>query len=197
MMRIILALVTAGLLGVSAPALAGELQAPAPVSAGSAEQGYLIGPGDVLDISVWKDDALTRSCVVRPDGFIAFPLIGDIYASGKTVVELKSEMEAKLKRYVPEVVLFIDVKQINSLIVYVIGKVNSPGRLLLGVDVTVLQALATAGGPNVFAKERDIKVFRQGKEETTIFPFDYDEVVDGKRLEQNIHLKRGDVIVVP
>jgi polysaccharide export outer membrane protein len=106
-------------------------------------------------------------------------------------------MEGKLKRFVPEVVLFIDVKQINSMIIYVIGKVNNPGRFLLTVDVDVLQALSTAGGLNAFAKGRKIKIFRQGDNETTIFPFDYDEVVDGKHLEQNIHLKRGDVVVIP
>ncbi|HUJ16762.1 MAG TPA: polysaccharide biosynthesis/export family protein [Nitrospirota bacterium] len=198
MVRIILALVMAGLLGLSSPALAAGLGEPTPSpAAGIAEQGYLIGPGDVLDISVWKDEALTRSCVVRPDGFISFPLIGDIPTADKTVFELKSEMEGKLKRFVPEVVLSIDVKQINSMIIYVIGKVNSPGRFMLGVDVNVLQALATAGGLNVFAKGRKIRIFRHGSNETTIFPFDYDEVVDGTHLEQNIHLKRGDVVVVP
>jgi polysaccharide export outer membrane protein len=198
MVRTILALVMAGLLGVSSPALSEELNEPAPSpAAGSVEQGYLIGPGDVLDVSVWKDEALTRSCVVRPDGFISFPLIGDVPATGKTVLELKSEMEGKLNRFVPGVVLSIEVKQINSLIIYVIGKVNNPGRFILGVDVNVLQALATAGGLNVFAKGRKIKVFRHGNNETTIFPFDYDEVVDGKHLEQNIHLRRGDVVVIP
>jgi polysaccharide export outer membrane protein len=187
-----------GLLGLSTTALSEEAKEPSePPAAMGVEQGYLIGPGDVLEISVWKDEALTRTCVVRPDGFISFPLIGDFSVSGKTVRELKSIMESKLKRYVPELVLFIDVKQINSLVVYVIGKVNSPGRFLLGVDVNVLQALATAGGLNIFAKGNKIEIIRQGNDETTIFPFDYDQVVDGKRLEQNIHLRRGDVIVVP
>jgi len=187
-----------GLLGVWSPVFSEGSTEPA-LSAGeeSMEQGYLIGPSDVLEVSVWKDEALTRSCVVRPDGFISFPLIGDVPAAGKTVLELKSEMERKLNRFVPGVVLLIDIKQINSLIIYVIGKVNNPGRFVLGVDVTVLQALAAAGGLNVFAKGRKIKIFRSGKDETTIFPFDYDEVVDGKHLEQNIHLMRGDVVVVP
>ncbi|MGC1454681.1 MAG: polysaccharide biosynthesis/export family protein [Nitrospirota bacterium] len=161
------------------------------------ETGYLIGPGDVLDISVWKDEALTRSCVVRPDGFISFPLIGEIPAAGRTALQLKAAMETRLSRYVPGVELSLELKQINSLIIYVIGKVNSPGRFALSVDVNVLQALATAGGLNVFAKRDKIKVFRQGTNETTIFPFDYDSVVEGKRLEQNIHLKRGDVVVIP
>jgi polysaccharide export outer membrane protein len=163
----------------------------------TSESGYLIGPGDVLDISVWKDEALTRSCVVRPDGFISFPLVGEIPAAGRTALQLKAAMEAKLSRFVPGVDLSLELKQINSLIIYVIGKVNSPGRFTLSVDVNVLQALATAGGLNVFAKGSKIKVFRQGIHETTIFPFDYDSVIEGKRLEQNIHLKRGDVVVIP
>lgn len=199
MARIILVLVMVGLAGIASPVLSQELSVPvpAPAAAANVEQGYRIGAGDVLEVSVWKDETLTRSCVVRPDGFISFPLVGDVSASGKTVAELKSELEGKLKRFVPEVILFIDAKQINSLVVYVIGKVNSPGRILLGVDVNVLQALATAGGLNPFAKSRKIKIFRHGSSETTIFPFNYDEVVDGERLEQNIHLKRGDVVVVP
>ena len=198
MARTLLILAMAGLLGFAFPAFAERAGDRAPSkAAGSAEQGYLIGPGDVLDVSVWKDEALTRSCVVRPDGFISFPLVGDISASGKTVLELKSEMEDTLKRFVPGVVLYIDVKQINSLIIYVIGKVNNPGRFSMVVDVDVLQALATAGGLNAFAKGRKIKIFRHGSNETSIFPFDYDEVVDGKHLEQNIHLMRGDVVVVP
>jgi len=161
------------------------------------EGDYLIGPGDVLDISVWKDEALTRSCVVRPDGAISFPLIGDIKATGKTPSQLKAEMEGKLDRYVPGGVLSLEVKQINSLIIYVIGKVNAPGRFIMNANVNVLQAIAAAAGLNPFAKRNKIKVYRQGKNATIIFPFQYDEVIEGNRLEQNIRLMRGDVIVVP
>ncbi len=216
MFQKIIVLMIAGSVGLCSPSLSraeGEVPAPpattlslpdgtasdavSPSAAASAEQGYLIGPGDVLDISVWKDDALTRACVVRPDGYISFPLVGDVPASGRTVRQLKSDMERKLSSYVPGVVLSLEVKQINSMIVFVIGKVNNPGRFLLSVDVNVLQALATAGGLNPFAKRSKIKIFRQGSNETTIYPFDYDDVVEGKHLEQNIYLRRGDVVVVP
>ncbi|MFH2075029.1 MAG: polysaccharide biosynthesis/export family protein [Pseudomonadota bacterium] len=158
---------------------------------------YIIGPGDVLDISVWKDEALTRIPIVRPDGFIAFPLIGDIRAAGKSVLQLKTEMEGKLVRYVPDIVLFLDIKQANSMIIYVIGRVNTPGRFNLNTDVNVLQALATAGGLNIFAKRDKIKIFREENGKTKLIPFEYDEVVEGKRLEQNVRLKKGDVVVVP
>ena len=158
---------------------------------------YLIGPGDVLDIAAWKDEALTRSCVVRPDGIISFPLIGEVQAAGRTATQLKTEIETKLERYVPDVTLSLEVKQVNSMIIYVIGKVNSPGRFILNANIDVLQALATAGGLNVFAKGGYIKIFRQENNKTTILPFDYDQLVKGKRLEQNISLNRGDVVVVP
>ncbi len=173
------------------------LNAESPSTKVPAEGGYIIGPGDVLDIAVWKDEALTRSCTVRPDGLISFPLIGDIQAAGRTASQLKAEIEKRLEPYVPEANLYMDIKQVNSLIIYVIGRVNTPGRFVMNTNVDVLQALATAGGLNVYAKRNRIKVFRRGKNETTILPFEYDEVVDGKRLEQNIRLKRGDVVVIP
>lgn len=163
----------------------------------SAHEEYLVGPGDVLDISVWKDEALTRSCTVRPDGLISFPLIGDIQAAGRTASQLKAEIETRLERFVPKANLYMDIKQVNSLIIYVIGRVNAPGRFIMNTNVDVLQALATAGGLNVYAKRNRIKIFRRENNETAIFPFAYDEVIDGKRLEQNIRLKRGDVVVIP
>jgi polysaccharide biosynthesis/export protein len=158
---------------------------------------YTVGPGDVLDISVWKDEALTKSLVVLPDGKISFPLIGEFSVGGKTVSQIKGEIEAKIIRYVPNVVLSVDVRQINSMVVYVIGKVNNPGRFVMNGNLNVLQALASAGGLNPFAKKDKIKIFHQDGERTVIHPFDYEEVAAGANLGQNISLKRGDVIVVP
>lgn len=158
---------------------------------------YIIGPGDMLDISVWKDEALTKTVVVLPDGMIAFPLIGEMKAEGKTVAELKQEMEQRLARYVSDLILNVEVRQSNSMLVYVIGRVNNPGRQVLNSRITVLQALAMAGGPNPFAKKDNIRVFRQEGPSTNSFRFRYDDVVEGKHLEDNIVLQRGDVIVVP
>jgi polysaccharide export outer membrane protein len=207
MLQNILILVIAGMIGISLPVMSWAAngdsaqveaaQSRTPFDAAPEDEPYIIGLGDVLDISVWKDEALTRSCIVRPDGTISFPLIGDLHASGKTTSQLKAEIEKKLDRYVPGVTLSVDIKQINSMMIYVIGKVNAPGRFTINADIDVLQALATAGGLNIYAKRNKIKIFRDGKNETTIFPFEYDEVVDGRRLEQNIKLKRGDVVVVP
>ena len=158
---------------------------------------YVIGPGDVLDISVWKDEALTKLVTVLPDGKISFPLIGEVKAAGKTVAVLHKELEIKLNRFVPDVSLSMMVSQVNSMLIYVIGRVNSPGRFVLNTQVNVLQALAMAGGLNPFAKRGKIKIFREEGTETKTFSFDYDEVSKGEALEQNIRLQRGDVIVVP
>jgi polysaccharide export outer membrane protein len=158
---------------------------------------YIIGPGDILYISVWRDDVLTKDVVVLPDGKISFPLIGEVDAGGRKLKELKQEMESRLSSYVQDVVLSIDVKQVNSMVVYVIGRVNNPGRQILNTNVTVLQSLAAAGGLNPFARRSKIKIIRQTENMTQVFKFDYDDVADGSNLEQNIILKRGDVIVVP
>jgi polysaccharide export outer membrane protein len=158
---------------------------------------YLIGPGDVLSISVWKDESLTQTIPVRPDGKISFPLIGEIMAGGKSVSQVKEEIEKKITRYVPEPVVSVGVQAINSLLVYVIGRVNNPGRFVLNTNINALQALAMAGGCNSFANKNDIKIFREGQGGTQILKFRYDDVTDGTHLEENVTLHRGDIIVVP
>jgi polysaccharide export outer membrane protein len=158
---------------------------------------YIIGAGDVLYISVWKDEALTGDVVVLPDGSISFPLVGSIPASGKTVAALKKDLEESIKRYVPEPVLTVAVKTVNSMFIYVIGRVNNPGRFVLNAPINVLQALSMAGGVNPFADNNDIKIMRSEGTRTTVFKFRYNDVSKGKNLEQNITLKRGDVIIVP
>ena len=157
---------------------------------------YIIGAGDILEISVWKDPALTRQVVVLPDGTFSFPLVGRFPADGKTVEELSTAMVARLTRYIPEPDLSVIVQQVNSQVVYVIGKVNRPGHFPLNRNIDVLQALAMAGGLNVFADEKDIRIFRKTKNQTLVIPFNYRAVTDGNRLEENIVLQRGDVIVV-
>jgi len=175
----------------TSPLWAAEKEAALPTEA------YIIGPGDILDISVWKDEALTRQVAVLPDGKITFPLIGEVTAGGRTVAQLKDDLEKKLTRYVPDLELSLLVNQVNSMMVYVVGKVNNPGRFVIYSDVNALQALAMAGGLNPFAKRGKIRIFRETANETEIFNFDFDDVAKGENLEQNIRLRRGDVIVVP
>ena len=166
-------------------------------SPSAAVSDYIIGPGDVLFISVWKDQALTQSLPVRPDGKISFPLIGELAAGGRTVAQLQKDMEEKLSRFIPEPTISVGVQDIRSMFIYVIGRVNAPGRFAINAPVDVLQALAMAGGCNAFAETKDIKVFRKTGSETRIMGFNYNDVSRGKNLEQNITLARGDVIVVP
>ena len=157
---------------------------------------YIIGAGDVLEISVWKNEDLTKLLTVLPDGKISFPLIGEVMAEGKTLAQLKKELESKISRFVPDPVLSVVIQQLNSNMIYVIGKVRNPGRFALNSDIRVLQGLALAGGLNPFAEQNKIRIFREEGDKTLIFHFRYDDVSTGKKLEQNIRLKRGDVIVV-
>jgi len=158
---------------------------------------YLIGPGDVLEISVWKNEALTKKVTVLPDGIISYPLIGEIRAEGKTVVKLRNEIISKIKRFVPDPDILVAVLQVNSVFVYVIGRVNRPGRLVLNSNINVMQALAMAGGLNKFADQNNIKIHRKTNGHTQILSFHYDDVFSGELLHENIMLNRGDVIVVP
>jgi polysaccharide export outer membrane protein len=187
-------------LSMTLPVYAQTQKGPQPakdIESQKADDSYIIGPGDILDISQWRDDALARQVVVLSDGRISFPLVGEIMAAGKTVAQLKKDIADRLADYVPDAVISIEVKQSNSMVVYVTGRVNNPNRFPVNTNVTVLQAISTAGGLNPFAKKNKIKIFRQEGDKTRVFLFKYDEVVDGKNLEQNIALKRGDVIVVP
>jgi len=161
------------------------------------EDDYIIGPGDTLEVSVWKDPELTKAVTVLPDGKFSFPLIGEVRAGGKTVAELHKELKTGLNRFVPDVNLHVGVQQVNSMVIYVIGEVNSPGRLGMNANVNVLQALTMAGGLGEFADQDGIKIFRQIGAHTQIIDFDYKTVINGKNLEQNIILQRGDIIVVP
>jgi polysaccharide export outer membrane protein len=167
-----------------------------------AEQGFpsplfSLGPEDILEISVWKDEALTRQVVVRPDGWISFPLIGDIRAAGRTVEELRQEIQARIKAYVPDAPVTVMVMQVGSPKVYVVGKVAKPGVYIMGEPMRVMQVLAMAGGATPFADKGDILVIREDNNNQIIYSFNYDKVAKGKELEQNINLKPGDTVVVP
>ena len=160
-------------------------------------ENYVIGSGDILQISAWKNEDLTRQVTVLPDGTFSFPLIGAVKASGQTVSQLKKELEKKIAPYSPEPTISVMVTQPNSNVIYVIGRANKPGMFPCNTEVNVLQALAMAGGLTPFADKGNIKILRTTGANTQIFKFDYDHVSKGKNLEQNILLQRGDVVVVP
>lgn len=163
-----------------------------------ASQGYLIQPGDVLEVSVWKEEDLQREVLVRPDGQISFPLVGDIDAKGKTVSDLRAEITARLQKYIPNLVVTVTVARILGKRIYVIGQVNNPGEFVVNPRVDVMQALSMAGGTTPFAKLGDIIILRRDNDGTqSAIRFRYNQVESGRSLDQNIVLSNGDVVVVP
>lgn len=162
-----------------------------------AQQLYLVGPGDVLEISVWRDETLSRVLVIPPDGILAFPLVGDIQVAGQTVTGIRGLIKKELMEFVPDASVTVILKEINSLKVYVIGQVKNPGEFPITLETRVMQVLAQAKGLTPFAAERDIHILRYSSGKTQKIGFDYKEVLKGNNLDQDILLQRGDVIVVP
>jgi len=158
---------------------------------------YQIGPEDVLEISVWKEEGLKKEVLVRPDGGITFPLAGDMQAAGKTARQLQQEITQRLEKFMSDPVVSVAILKIVSNKIYVIGRVNKPGEFAAGRYVDVLQALSMAGGLTPFAAENGIKVLRKENGKDLVLRFRYSEVKAGENLDQNITLKGGDVVVVP
>lgn len=161
------------------------------------ETEYKIGPNDVLRIDVWKEPDITRTIPVRPDGKISLPLLNDVQAAGLTSLELGAAIREGLKRYINDPQVTVTVTEIHSRRVYVTGEVTRPGAFPLLPDMTVLQALSSSGGFTQFAKIKNIYVLRQENGKQVKHPFNYKQVVAGKKPEDDILLQPGDVIVVP
>ena len=158
---------------------------------------YRVGPEDVLEISVWREDTLKKEVLVRPDGGMSYPLIGEVQAAGKTVLEIRQEIEKRLERFIPDPAVSVAILKVGSQRIYVIGRVNKPGEFPIGRYVDVLQALSMAGGLTPFADSNDIRVMRREGDRQIVLPFEYGRVVRGQKVEQNIQLRGGDVVVVP
>jgi polysaccharide export outer membrane protein len=190
-------------LGLAFPAIGQQLPDKPAAGAGTDSalrdlaRDYPIGPEDVLEISVWKEEGLKKDVLVRPDGGISFPLAGDMQAAGKTASQLQQEITQRLAKFMSDPVVSVAVMKIASNKIYVIGRVNKPGDYLAGRYVDVLQVLSMAGGLTPFAAENDIKVLRKENGKDIVFPFRYSQVKAGNNLDQNIVLKGGDVVVVP
>lgn len=164
---------------------------------GGDSAAYTIQPGDVLEVSVWKEPDLQREVLVRPDGAFDFPLIGEVHVSGKSVEDVRTEITGRLARFVPDLVVTVLVKQVDGNRIYVYGQVNKPGSFVVNPNVDVIQALSLAGGTTAFASVDDIRVLRRENGTQRAIPFNYGEVSRGRNLEQNIMLKAGDVVLVP
>lgn len=167
------------------------------ISVASVDAGYRIGPEDVVEISVWKEEGLRKETLVRPDGGITFPLVGEIHAAGKTADEIRAEVADRLKKAINDPVVSVSVLKVAGNKIYVIGRVARPGEYAAGRYIDVLQALSMAGGLTPYAAEDDIKVLRKRDGRDEVFEFQYSDIRKGRKLEQNIVLRGGDVVVVP
>jgi polysaccharide biosynthesis/export protein len=183
-----LSLLAAGGLGAAEPER--KPQAPGP----SPSPGYVIGVGDVLRVTVWKEPDLTFDATVRLDGMITAPLVGDVRASGRVPSQLAAALVAELDQFVEKPRVTVTVTQATSARVYVVGQAMRPGDFPLSGHMTVLKALALAGGFKDFARTDSIVIIR---EDQTVIPFNYKRVADGKDVSQNVMLVAGDTIVVP
>jgi polysaccharide export outer membrane protein len=173
------------------------ITAESPVTEKVPGDEYVIQPGDVLAISVWREPNLEKDVLVRPDGILNFPLAGDVPAAGKTVEQLRKELADRLTKFVPDPVVLVSVKAVAGNKIYVVGKVNKPGEYPTNRPVDVMQILSIAGGLSPYASENKIKILRRVNGEQKTFLFKYSQVEKGKNLEQNIVLQGGDIVIVP
>ena len=185
----VLLIFTVGILMITAPAPAQEDSKP--------REPYTINPGDLLEVSVWKELDLQRQVLVRPDGAFSFPLSGDILAEGRTVDAIRQELTFRLQEYIPDLVVTVTVAEIHGNKIYVIGQVKTPGVFVVNPRVDVIQALSIAGGMTPFAQQNSIRILRRRNGEQTILNFRYSDIVKGQNLAQNILLEVGDVVLVP
>jgi polysaccharide export outer membrane protein len=168
-----------------------------PVAPATTDASYKIGPQDVLQIDVWKEPEITRTIPVRPDGKISLPLLNDVQAAGLTAMQLAGFIRDGLTKYLVNPQVTVTVQTINSRRVFITGEMSRTGAVPLLPNMTVLQALSSAGGFTPFARMKDIYILRMVDGKQVKYPFHYKDVIKGKRPEENILLQPNDVIVVP
>jgi polysaccharide export outer membrane protein len=156
---------------------------------------YLLGPGDKLRIEVYKDPQLSQSVQIRPDGKVTLPLVGDLEASGRTPVELRDTVTHALKEYMNNPVVTVIVVEATAATAYVVGGVTHPGAVPVQGNLTVLQALAIAGGLTDFADRKNIRILRKSVGGMQSIPFNYKDAIKGS--VPSVDLRAGDTIVVP
>jgi len=177
--------------------MAGAGAARAADSSAPVQESYRLQPGDVLQVNVWKEPELQAEVLIRPDGGMTFPLAGDLVAGDRPVGELRAELESRLQKFIPDVVVTVGVKAVSGNRVYVVGKVNHPGDYLLVRPTDVMQALSLAGGTTPFADTDSIRILRRVNGVERSIEFRYSDVERGRHLDQNIVLHSGDTVVVP
>jgi polysaccharide export outer membrane protein len=159
---------------------------------------YRLHPGDKVIIGVYDDPKLMpQEMTVAPDGRISYPMVGELMAAGKTVEQVRLELNAKLKKYLSDPIATVIVTDAKGNVVFVVGQVTKPGAITMNPTINVLQALSIAGGANPYAKLDAIIIIRSSGGTQRVLPFKYGQVSTGKELQQNIQLESGDVVVVP
>ncbi|MBX2867953.1 MAG: polysaccharide export protein [Acidiferrobacterales bacterium] len=161
------------------------------------QSSYLVQSGDSLLVSVWNEPDLTNSITIHPDGTFSMPLIGEIQASQKSVSQIKEAITEKLIRYIPDAIVTVGIEETVGVNIYVIGQVNTPGVFNVQQPTDVMQALSLAQGMTPYAAKNKIKILRRGSDGQKAIGFRYGDVAKGLKLEQNIVLENGDVVVVP
>jgi polysaccharide export outer membrane protein len=180
----------------AAPAATQPAAAPMPKVTPAVPTDYVIGAEDMLQVTVWKNDALSRSVPVRPDGKISLPLLHDIHAAGLTSMQLRDKIAVALAEFMPSPEVSVIVTDVRSYRISILGEVNKPGVLQLKSDTTILEALVMAGGFRDFASPSKILIFRKDNYGGTHkISFNYNRALRGQ--EDNMALRSGDVIVVP
>ena len=178
--------VVAGLMALTAPTMAQD------------DAGYGLNAGDVLQVSIWREPELSREVLVRPDGKINFPLVGDVMAAGRTPEAVQADIVERLEEFIPDAVATVAVVNVAGNKIYVLGKVLRPGEFMASSRLDIMQALAMAGGLNQFAAGNKIKVLRRDENgRQRAIAFRYSDVEDGNSLETNILLNSGDIVIVP
>jgi polysaccharide biosynthesis/export protein len=159
---------------------------------------YRLHPGDKVVVGVYDDPKLLpQEVTVTPDGKISYPLVGELVVGGKTVEQIRTEMEVRLKKYISDPIATVIVTDVKGNVAYVIGQVTKPGQIVMNPSINVLQALSMVGGGNPYAKLDSIIVIRSTPGGQRVLPFKYGAVSAGKDLSQNVQLESGDVVVVP
>jgi polysaccharide export outer membrane protein len=162
------------------------------------DDSYVIGNDDHLSINVWKEPDLTKNIPVRSDGKISLPLVGEMQASGRTPLQLESDISSRLRNYITAPEVTVIVEQINSKKYNILGYVGKPGAYSLTLSTTVMDAIAIAGGFKDFAKSKGVYILRQNPDGTQArLNFNYKDFIKGKNLSQNVKVEPGDMIIVP
>ena len=182
---------------VQAQAPAGAQAQTVPTTGIQPPAGYIIGARDVLSVIFWRDKDMSADVSVRPDGMISLPLINEVKAEGLTPDQLRDQVAQLAARYIADPTVSIVVREINSRQVFITGEVNKPGAYSLMMPTSVMQLISLAGGLREYAKTKDIVILRTESGKQTAIPFNYKDVMNRKKLTQNILLQPGDTVIVP